>query len=868
MFYSVRIPISCFLILSLVIQLHAGSQPKLREDRKNGLELLAGMAGSCCCGTPTELSFPNLDFEDAPIAPPGGWIDYSSGQSYGPWVVTSGSISIHAPDHLNLGAGNPNGASQHLDLHGFSQGAVRYPLSGLTAGNMYTIEFWYAIHSFASNPSANLRVGGGAWLNVNWNASNPGNVVWLKASYMFTAQASSTTMEFSGSGSSPCCGMLIDDIKIFECPSDAEAPEILNTPQDLQFECLSQVPQPDPLLVQDNCDPNPVIRFEEKRTQFTSCSLEINRKWIVTDQCKNSSEIEQKILVSDDAPPVFDKLPSNKWVDCRSDENLEFTNWLRNNAGATASDNCSKVRFSVTHDTLSKRGCDSTLAEFIIEDDCGNFEYAFAYFIVVDTIAPKLLEPAQNLTLACNAADADSLIGIWTRDGAGSRSSDECSEIKISYKFLPPGGDRQSVQFIHADACGNQVITTADIIRKVGVDTARVVDFVCGLAKEYSDTNLIARPGGCDSLAIVHYIPVSGSVRQDTLFVCDSTDAGVDTMRYQNQFGCDSVIVESKIYSLPVFEFNTVYECDLDVARTDTIRIPDFPCDRFRVLSRLPAGTPVFVRNETTCDSSRVGMDTIVWINRYGCDSIIVTLTELADRSYVYRDSLVCSLAMNYSDTMVFQTSLCDSVVVTRFQGIPSDTSQISSFSCNPADTGVVVQVLRNQRRCDSLVITRTELLPAYLIRDSQYVCRKTEEGMFQSNFISHLGCDSIVITQKIYLEPPPFSFIKYTCDRDSAGLFRMVLYGFQCDSIVLLDMRYIPPSVDSLSIRTCFRDSVRTDTVLFRTSEGCDSIVQLKYFWREIRFAAEVKDVSCFGQDDGSIRFPLSLVSVQVHIL
>lgn len=270
MFIPARFSFLSFLVLVLGIQAHAGPGPQSGELRTSGYKLSAGMAGACCCGTPSELSFPNLDFEDAPIAPPGGWIDYSSGQSYGPWVVSSGSISIHAPDHLNLGAGNPNGASQHLDLHGFSQGAARYPLSGLTAGNMYTIEFWYAIHSFASNPSASLRVGGGAWLNVSWNASNPGNVIWLKASYMFTAQASSTTMEFSGSGSTPCCGMLIDDIKIFECPSDPEAPEILNAPQDLQFECLSQLPPPDMLLVQDNCDQNPAISFEEKRTQFNT----------------------------------------------------------------------------------------------------------------------------------------------------------------------------------------------------------------------------------------------------------------------------------------------------------------------------------------------------------------------------------------------------------------------------------------------------------------------------------------------------------------------------------------------------------------------------------------------------------------------
>ncbi len=60
-------------------------------------------------------------FKIPPISPTTGWIDFSAGEIYSNWSVTSGTVSLHGPQHNNLGAGNPNGASQHMDLNGSYQ---------------------------------------------------------------------------------------------------------------------------------------------------------------------------------------------------------------------------------------------------------------------------------------------------------------------------------------------------------------------------------------------------------------------------------------------------------------------------------------------------------------------------------------------------------------------------------------------------------------------------------------------------------------------------------------------------------------------------------------------------------------------------
>lgn len=109
-------------------------------------------------------------------------------------------------------------------------------------------------------------------MNESWSASNFGNVVWLEKSYAFIADGPVANMEFTGTGASPCCGMLIDDIRIFECVLDTEKPEVLNPPDDLEFECEMDVTKAPVLMISDNCDLNPKINFKEIKDLVDPCT--------------------------------------------------------------------------------------------------------------------------------------------------------------------------------------------------------------------------------------------------------------------------------------------------------------------------------------------------------------------------------------------------------------------------------------------------------------------------------------------------------------------------------------------------------------------------------------------------------------------
>ena len=185
-------------------------------------------AQNCCCDDIIEIEIAGGDFEIPPPPAPGGWIDYTLGQFLGSWEVVTGSVSHHDDGHNNLGAGNPNPSTAHLDLNGFSVGGVCQEISGFVIGVEYELVFYYAIHNAIAMASAKVEIDGGAVLDQTWNATNVGNVLWLEATYLFIATATTMDLCFYSNSSVNCCGMLIDDVQILvNCIEDIELPEII-----------------------------------------------------------------------------------------------------------------------------------------------------------------------------------------------------------------------------------------------------------------------------------------------------------------------------------------------------------------------------------------------------------------------------------------------------------------------------------------------------------------------------------------------------------------------------------------------------------------------------------------------------------------
>jgi len=849
------------------------------------------LAPKCCCGTETELFFPNLDFEDPPIAPPGGWIDYSAGEIYGGWTITSGSISIHDPKHLNLGDGNPNGSTQHMDLHGFNQGSAAYTLTGLTPGAKYTISFWYAIHSFGGSVSARLTINGGNLLNVSWSATNPGNVNWLEAIYSFVADGSIATMEFTGTGSTPCCGMLIDDIKIFECPSDDELPIVTNPPDDLEVECDKDVPKAPVLVLTDNCDPNPKQSFNETKEIIDPCTKKITRTWDIKDACNNQTTEDQIIYIIDKTAPEFTKLPETKIIGCEKDKIKEFNDWLQNNGNAKASDLCGVINWTNTYDHFPNNSCDSVLAEFIVRDPCGHETSAFAYFIIQDTLAPKFATKPISIQLNCVQGVRDSLHDWLNNFGYAVNQSDCDTTIRSSNFDGDSTKNPLVLTFYAKDRCGNIDSSTARFSYRSGTDTFRITQFSCTFPGNSLDT-LVFSSGGCDSVVISEKIRRSADSTYINTSSCDPKIKVFDTLRLNNQFGCDSIIFTQVVIHPMDTSRLKIYDCSFTSIVVDTAVFIGQFCDSLVLTEKIPLPKDSIFIQQTSCDSLDTGFKFLNLTNVFGCDSVVRINTTFSGVITQFITKNECGLIKNYTDTLVFSTSNCDSLVITNHIGLKIDTSFIQQSSCDlskagidtiiyqtatcdsivivntqfiPSDTTFIQQTscdlnlvgittkLYNTSTCDSLVIINTQFTPSDTTRINLTSCDINQVGI-DSMLFATSTCDSLVIINTSFISSDTTRINLTSCDINQVGIDSMLFATSTCDSLVIINTSFKSSDTSLINQSTCLASAAGLDTIQLQNSNGCDSLVITNTVFVPLRLQFKLDSITCHDKADAKI--------------
>ena len=177
----------------------------------------------------------------------------------------------------------------------------------------------------------------------------------------------------------------------------------------------------------------------------------------------------QTITVQDSTDPVIDTMPSNLTVECDGNGNTtELNNWLANNAGAMASDNCGNV--TITNNLVNTNdGCGQTTTytyNFIATDTCGNSTIEQAMFIIVDTTAPIITLEATDLTVECDGSGNANDLNAWLNNNAGAVASDNCGNIIWSNDFSGLNDEcgttgTATVTFTATDGCGLTATTTA-----------------------------------------------------------------------------------------------------------------------------------------------------------------------------------------------------------------------------------------------------------------------------------------------------------------------------------------------------------------------------------------------------------------------
>ena len=202
----------------------------------------------------------------------------------------------------------------------------------------------------------------------------------------------------------------------------------------------------------------------------TQCegSYSFVRVWTAVDDCGNLSEFSQSIEVLDFQPPIIDAEAEDLVIECSGAvDQIALDNWLNNNGGASATDNCSDVTWTNDFVALDESCAGGTVVvTFTVTDDCGNSASTDATIDFVDTTAPAIDMAAADATVECDGAGNSGDLDAWLASNGGASASDACSGVTWTNDFDTLSDDcgatgAATVTFTATDACGNSASTTA-----------------------------------------------------------------------------------------------------------------------------------------------------------------------------------------------------------------------------------------------------------------------------------------------------------------------------------------------------------------------------------------------------------------------
>ncbi len=258
----------------------------------------------------------------------------------------------------------------------------------------------------------------------------------------------------------------------------------------------------------DNCDPSPVITFEDTTTPGTCVrAYTVTRTWIATDASGHVSDpVNQTIHVQDITPPVIVELPGPATIDCPATPSF---------AQATATDACDANVTLTFNDVTTPGSClgnYSVTRTWTATDDCGNSSTASQTINVQDVTAPVIAELPGPTTTDCPA----------TPSFAQAMATDACdSSVTLTFNDVTtpgscPGNYSVTRTWTATDDCGNsstasQTINVHDITPPViaelpgptTIDCPATPSFAQATATDACDSSVtltfndVTTPGSC-----------------------------------------------------------------------------------------------------------------------------------------------------------------------------------------------------------------------------------------------------------------------------------------------------------------------------------------------------------------------------------
>ncbi|WP_163709900.1 HYR domain-containing protein, partial [Mangrovibacterium lignilyticum] len=238
------------------------------------------------------------------------------------------------------------------------------------------------------------------------------------------------------------CGHQTVDIQYITVV-DTVGPTII-CPPDSTVQCIDEVPAANISLVTatDKCSAPVMIIHVGDVSDNKTCPETITRTYRATDECGNTSECTQLIIVKDTTPPVISPQASNGQTDCSTldpNDDPGYQNWLSTRAGAAATDNCDDD-LEWTNDSLTQTWGGTPANQQInitwtVKDDCGNTAQTTATYTITDDVPPTITCPGNVEEIAA-PNNCSKILATPTNPTI----NDDCSVPALSYTRLFPDG--------------------------------------------------------------------------------------------------------------------------------------------------------------------------------------------------------------------------------------------------------------------------------------------------------------------------------------------------------------------------------------------------------------------------------------------
>ncbi|MEZ5002722.1 MAG: S8 family serine peptidase [Chitinophagales bacterium] len=168
-----------------------------------------------------------------------------------------------------------------------------------------------------------------------------------------------------------------------------------------------------------------------------------------------------------------------------------------------------------------------------------------------------------------------------------------------------------------------------------------------------------------------------------------------------------------------------------------------------------------------------------------------------------------------------------DSIITTITSLLPSDSVNLTAESCDPNEVGTETVVLSNQYGCDSVVTITTTLLKSDSVTITTESCDPNEVGTEIVTLTNQYGCDSVVTIITTLLPTDSVTLTAESCDPNEVGTEILTLTNqYGCDSVITIITSLLSSDSVILTAESCDPNEVGTESVTLTNQAGCDSVV------------------------------------------